>query len=69
MADIGKHFREHVEPQGLKALIVTPDRETCVQYKREMDHLLAGECSAVIISSSANDTFEFKQEKAIAPFG
>lgn len=65
VADIVKHFQEHVEPQGFKAMIVTPDREACVQYKRELDHLLAEACSAVVISSSANDTFEFKQEWGI----
>lgn len=65
VADIVKHFQEHVEPQGFKAMIVTPDREACVQYKRELDQLIAEESSAVVISSSANDTFEFKQEWSI----
>lgn len=65
VTDIVKHFREHVEPQGFKAMIVTPDREACVQYKRELDIHLPAACSAVVISSSANDTFEFKQEWGI----
>ncbi len=63
--DIVKHYREHVEPQGFKAMIVTPDREACVQYKEELDKHLAAEASAVVISSSANDTFEFKEKWAI----
>ncbi len=61
VTDIARHFREHVEPQGFKAMIVTPDREACVLYKREMDRHFAEEGSAVVISGSANDTFEFKE--------
>jgi type I restriction enzyme, R subunit len=63
--DILNHFQTHVEPQGFKAMIVTPDREACVLYKQELDLHLTTEASAVIISSSANDTFEFKQAWAV----
>jgi type I restriction enzyme R subunit len=31
--DITNHFNEKVAPHGLKAMIVTPDRYGCVQYK------------------------------------
>ena len=37
VADIAMHFKEKVEPQGFKAMIVTPDRYACVQYKEELD--------------------------------
>lgn len=60
--DIARHFREHVEPQGFKAMIVTPDREACTLYKTEMDKHFPESASAVVISGSANDTFEFKQQ-------
>ena len=33
VTDIAKHFQEKVEPHGFKAMIVTPDRQACVQYK------------------------------------
>jgi type I restriction enzyme R subunit len=61
VADIIEHFKAHVEPEGLKAMIVTPDREACIQYKEAIDKLINPEASAVVISSSANDDFEFKQ--------
>jgi len=60
--DIAQHFREKVEPHGLKAMIVTPDRFGCVQYKEELDKLMGAEASAVVISTSANDELEFKQK-------
>lgn len=63
--DIVKHFQEHVEPHGFKAMIVTPDREACVLYKEELDKHQSTESSAVVISSSANDSFEFKERWAI----
>jgi type I restriction enzyme, R subunit len=60
--DIATHFKEKVEPHGFKALIVTPDRHACVQYKEELDKLFPTEASAVVISTSANDELEFKQK-------
>jgi len=59
--DIVEHFQKHVEPEGFKAMIVTPDRDACVQYKKELDKLLSTEASVVVMSTSANDDFEFKQ--------
>ena len=32
-AHIAQHFQENVMPRGLKALVVTPDREACALYK------------------------------------
>lgn len=63
--DIAKHFQEKVEPHGFKAMVVTPDRFACVQYKETLDELLGAEASAVVISTSANDDYEFKQKWAL----
>lgn len=60
--DIANHFKEKVEPHGLKAMIVTPDRFGCVQYKEELDKYFPSEASAVVISTTANDPIEFKQK-------
>jgi type I restriction enzyme R subunit len=62
VADITKHFKEKVAPHGLKAMIVTPDRMGCVQYKVELDKYLPTEASTVVISTSANDSLEFKRK-------
>lgn len=62
VGDIAKHFNEKVNPHGYKAMIVTPDRYACVQYKEELDKYFAPEASRVIISTSANDDFDFKQK-------
>lgn len=63
--DIVKHYRAHVEPNNFKAMIVTPDRFACIQYKEELDKLLGEDMSAVVISTNANDDFEFKQKWGI----
>ncbi len=63
--DIAKHFNEKVAPHGLKAMIVTPDRYACVQYKEELDKYFPPEASAVVISTSANDNLEFKQKWSV----
>ncbi|WP_420459090.1 type I restriction endonuclease subunit R [Neolewinella sp.] len=65
VADIAKHFQEKVEPHGLKAMIVTSDRHACVQYKEELDQHFSPEASRVVISTSASDTYDFKQKWAI----
>jgi len=63
--DIATHFKEKVEPHGFKGMIVTPDRFACVQYKEELDKYFPTEVSKVVISTSANDTLEFKQKWAV----
>lgn len=63
--DIANHFKEKVAPHGLKAMIVTPDRYACVQYKEELDKYFPTNASAVVISTSANDALEFKQKWAV----
>ena len=60
--DIATHFNEKVAPQGFKAMIVTPDRQACVQYKEELDKYFPEEASKVVISTTANDDFDFKQK-------
>ncbi len=62
VSDIAEHFKEKVLPHGFKAMIVTPDRHACVQYKEELDKHFPEETSKVVISTSANDEFEFKQK-------
>lgn len=63
--DIVEHFQKHVEPEGFKAMIVTPDRYACVQYKEELDKLLSPESSVIVMSTTASDDFEFKKSFAL----
>ncbi|WP_207431354.1 type I restriction endonuclease subunit R [Sabulibacter ruber] len=63
--DIASHYKEKVAPHGFKAMIVTPDRFACIQYKQELDKYLPAEASKVVISTSANDDFDFKQKWAV----
>jgi type I restriction enzyme R subunit len=60
--DIAKHFNEKVLPHGYKAMIVTPDRYACVQYKEELDKYFNPDASRVVMSTTANDDYEFKQK-------
>ncbi|MDX1699060.1 MAG: HsdR family type I site-specific deoxyribonuclease [Melioribacteraceae bacterium] len=60
--DIAVHFKEKVAPHGFKAMIVTPDRYACVQYKEVLDTYFPEEASRVVISTTANDDFEFKRK-------
>ena len=52
--DIIKHYREHIQPNGFKAMIVTSSRLVAIIYKEQLGKLDAPE-SAVIISSDHND--------------
>ena len=60
--DIALHFKEKVAPHGFKAMIVTPDRQACVQYKEELDKHFPEEASCVVISTTANDDLVFKKK-------
>lgn len=61
-ADIVEHFNSKVEPEGLKGMVVTHDRYACTLYKEELDKMVGLEASEVVISSSANDEYDFKQK-------
>ena len=52
--DIIKHYREHIQPNGFKAMIVTSSRNAAILYKEQLDKLEAPQ-SAVIISGDHND--------------
>ncbi len=60
--DIANHFKEKVAPHGFKAMIVPPDRYACTLYKVELDKYFPAEASKVVISTSANDDYDFKQK-------
>ena len=62
VADIAEHYREKVAPYGFKAMIVTPDRYACVQYKEELDKYFPPAASTVVISTSAKDDSTFRQQ-------
>lgn len=69
VTDIADHFKTKVMPHGFKAMIVTPDRHACVQYKEELDKHFPAEASKVVISTSANDDFDFKQKWGVDKAG
>jgi len=56
--DILKHYREYIQPNGFKAMIVTSSRQAAITYKEMMDDLQAPE-SAVIISGDHNDEHRY----------
>ena len=56
--DIVRHYREHIQPNGFKAMIVTSSRSAAITYKEQLDELQAPR-SAVIISSDHNDEKRF----------
>lgn len=53
------HFKEKVEPNSFKAQIVTYDRECCVLYKEELDHIVGPDASAIVMHTSGGkaDTY------------
>ena len=49
---IAKHFKENVEPAGLKAQVVTYDRECCLLYKAELDKLLGADATTIVMDTN-----------------
>lgn len=54
-AYIVQHFREYVEPTGLKAQIVVYNRACCVKYKKAIDALLGTNDATAIVMHTGND--------------
>ncbi|MFW6159908.1 MAG: type I restriction endonuclease subunit R [Acidobacteriota bacterium] len=48
--DMAEHFKEVVEPTGLKAMIVTIDREACVLFKEAIDIYLPEDLSEIVMT-------------------
>lgn len=53
--DIMNHYRNHIEPNGYKAMIVAQSREAAVIYKRELDKMNAP-MSKIIMTSDPGET-------------
>jgi len=53
--DIAEHFKDIVEPTELKAMIVTIDREACIQYKNAIDEFLPSNYSEIVMTFNQND--------------
>jgi len=58
--DIVLHFKEHVEPNGFKAMVVCYDRESCVRYKEALDKVLPEEASDIVMTLARGDPQEWK---------
>ncbi|WP_295458199.1 hypothetical protein [uncultured Thiodictyon sp.] len=54
-ADIAKHYRGTVEPNGFKGMVVTFDQECCLLYKEALDEHLGVDASTVVISVAGKD--------------
>ncbi|MFL0808619.1 MAG: type I restriction endonuclease subunit R [Oceanobacter sp.] len=72
--DLLKHYREHIQPNGFKAMIVVGSRHAATIFKETLDELGAPP-SEVIISGDHNDepyiaqyTDKVTQKKTIADF-
>ena len=72
--DLLRHYREHIQPNGFKAMIVTSSRNAAITYKEQLDALGSPE-SAAIISGDHNDEKKYwqytdgtKQKKQIDDF-
>jgi type I restriction enzyme R subunit len=60
-ADIVRHYRDNIEPNGFKAMVVCFDRQACVLYKEQLDRLLPPEASEVVMSVGTGDHASWRQ--------
>jgi type I restriction enzyme R subunit len=60
---IASHYEQKVEPDSLKAQVVTFDRECCMLYKRALDELTGPDASAIVMSTPGGKNDEFAQWK------
>lgn len=52
---IVQHFRDYVEPSGMKAQVVVYNRECCLKYKRAIDALFGTDDATAIVMHTAGD--------------
>jgi len=64
--DILKHYRENVEPEGFKAMIVAYDRHCVDLYKKALANgRMKSDEFAVVMTVNASDTKEWKEEYSL----
>ncbi|WP_295437862.1 HsdR family type I site-specific deoxyribonuclease [uncultured Thiodictyon sp.] len=63
-ADIARHYRDTVEPNGFKGMVVTFDQECCLLYKAALDEHLNADASTVVISVAGKD----KEDAGYKPY-
>lgn len=54
-SSIAEHFKEVVEPTGMKAMVVTFDRSACVKYKEFLDKKLGEGYTEVVMSMRSKE--------------
>ncbi len=54
-ADIASHYRDKVEPNKFKAMVVTFDQECCLLYKAALEQHLPPESIDIVISATRKD--------------
>lgn len=60
--DIVMHYQSNVEPNGVKAMVVCFDRQSCVMYKNAFDEFLPEDNTDIVMTvSQKQDSSEWKQ--------
>lgn len=52
---IVNHFREYIEPSGMKAQVVVYNRDCCIKYKKALDALLGTDDQTTIVMHTTGD--------------
>lgn len=61
---IVNHFREQIEPNGMKAQVVVYNRDCCIKYKKALDALLGTDDQTVIVMHTNGDKADdYKEHK------
>ena len=61
---IVQHFRNYVEPSGMKAQVVVYNRECCLKYKKAIDALLGtDDATAIVMHTSGDKADDYKAHK------
>lgn len=61
---IVQHFRDYVEPSGMKAQVVVYNRKCCLKYKKAIDALLGtDQATAIVMHTSGDKADDYKEHK------
>lgn len=58
--DIASHYKEIIEPNKFKAMVVCYDRECCIKYKVELDRLLGNDACEIVMTVNSGEE-EYKK--------
>ncbi|MED4051548.1 HsdR family type I site-specific deoxyribonuclease [Priestia megaterium] len=57
--DIAEHYKNLIEPQGFKAMVICNDRESCLKYKEQLDKYMDQSQTTIVMTIKPGESDDY----------